>query len=35
MFFEFNYKYHLCILYKKDLDLYLKSKTRKDFFFKL
>ena len=35
IFFEFNYKYHLYIFYKKNHNLYLKLKTIKKLFFKL
>ena len=34
-FFEFNCKYYLYIFYKIDIDLCSKSKTTKEFFFKL
>ena len=34
-FFKLNYKYYPYISYKKDLDLYLKSKTIKKLSFKL
>ena len=35
IFFELNYRYLLCVSYKKDLNLRLKSKTGEKLFSKL
>ena len=35
MLFELNYRYHFYVFYKKDLNLYLKSKITKKLSFKL
>ena len=35
IFFELNYKYYLCITYKKDLDLCSILKIAKKLFFKI
>ena len=32
MFLKFNYRYYFCVFYKKNLDLYLKSKIAKKTF---